>query len=165
VQRLRAELPDVPIYYVSITPTPARWRYWTIVQEANRLIQAHTRTDPRLHFIDLTPALLGPDGRPDRKLYRADRVHPNRKGYAVWKAALKPVLLADFPTEEKDNPGLLNPGEVYVYNSPGKKHKYPTPNGSQIRPCSTCPISASPSSTWRPPASRPGSATASARSA
>jgi lysophospholipase L1-like esterase len=100
VQRLQAELPDVPIYYVSITPTPARWRYWTIVQEANRLIQAHTRTDPRLHFIDLTPALLGPDGRPDRKLYRADRVHPNRKGYAVWKAAIKPVLLADFPTEE-----------------------------------------------------------------
>jgi len=100
VQRLRAALPDVPIYYVSITPTPSRWRYWPIVREANRLIQAHTQTDPRLHFIDLTEAVLGPDGRPDRKLYRADRLHPNRKGYAVWTAVIKPVLLADLPTEE-----------------------------------------------------------------
>ncbi len=90
-----AALPDTPIYYLSITPTPSRWKHWPIVQEANRLVRAHTATDPRLRFIDLTGVILGPDGKPDRSLYRIDRLHPNKKGYAVWTAVIKPILLDD----------------------------------------------------------------------
>jgi lysophospholipase L1-like esterase len=95
VKIVHAALPQTPIYYISITPTPSRWKQWPIVREANRLIKAHTETDPRLHFIDLTDAILGPDSRPRRDLYRIDRLHPNRKGYAVWTAAIKPILQAD----------------------------------------------------------------------
>jgi lysophospholipase L1-like esterase len=86
---------DTSIYYISITPTPSRWKLWPIVQEANRLIAAHTTTDPRLHFIDMTDVILGTDGKPDRSLFRIDRLHPNPKGYAVWTAKIKPILLAD----------------------------------------------------------------------
>jgi Uncharacterized ACR, COG1993 len=43
--------------------------------EANRLIKAHTETDERLHFIDLTEAIMGPDGQPDRSLFRLDRLY------------------------------------------------------------------------------------------
>ena len=82
-------------YYISITPTPSRWKHWPTVKEANRLIQAYTATDSRLHFIDLTDVILGPDGKPDRSLYRIDRLHPSRKGYARWTATIKPVLMAD----------------------------------------------------------------------
>ncbi len=95
VEVVHAALPATPIYYISITPTPSRWKYWPSVQEVNRLICAHTQTDARLHFIDLTPVILGPDGQPDRNLFRIDRLHPNPKGYAVWTAAIKPILLAD----------------------------------------------------------------------
>ncbi|MGA2489445.1 MAG: GDSL-type esterase/lipase family protein [Anaerolineales bacterium] len=99
VQRVHAAQPEVSIYYVSICPAPSRWRYWPIVRETNRLIQAHAQTDPRLHFIDITCAFLGPDGWPDRRLFRNDRLHPNAKGYEKWTALLKPVLLKDlFPT-------------------------------------------------------------------
>ena len=42
--------------------------------------------------------ILGPDGKPDRSLYRIDRLHPNQKGYAVWAAMIKPILLADLKT-------------------------------------------------------------------
>ena len=72
-----------------------RWEHWSIVQEANRLILQHTQSDPRLRFIDLTDHLLGPDGKPDRSLYRFDRLHPNQKGYAKWTAVIKPLLTAD----------------------------------------------------------------------
>jgi hypothetical protein len=74
-----AALPDTPIYYLSITPTPSRGKHWPIAQETNRLIRAHTATDPRLYFIDLTGVILGPDGNPDRSLYRIDRLHPNKR--------------------------------------------------------------------------------------
>lgn len=95
VKAVHAALPDIPIYYVSITPTPSRWKLWPTVQEANRLICEQTKTDPRLRFIDLTPAILGPDGKPDRSLFRIDRLHPNRNGYHVWTKIIKPRLIAD----------------------------------------------------------------------
>jgi lysophospholipase L1-like esterase len=97
VSAVQAMLPGVPMYFISITPTPLRWKYWSIVQAANRLILAHTKTDPSLHFIDITDAFLGPDGLPDRRLFRRDRLHPNARGYEQWTALVKPVLLADFP--------------------------------------------------------------------
>jgi lysophospholipase L1-like esterase len=56
------------------------------------MIQAYTATDPRLHFIDLTGQFLGPDGRPDRHLYRIDGLHPNARGYERWTAVIKPLL-------------------------------------------------------------------------
>jgi lysophospholipase L1-like esterase len=95
VQVVHAALPATPIYYISITPAPSRRKYWPAVQEANRLIRACTETDSRLHYIDLTGAILQPDGQPDRSLFRIDRLHPNKKGYAVWTANIKPILQAD----------------------------------------------------------------------
>jgi lysophospholipase L1-like esterase len=95
VQRVRSKLPEVPIYFVAITPTPSRWKYWPIVQEANRLIREHTQSDPSLRFIDLSDHLLGTDGKPDRSLFRFDHLHPNAKGYVKWTAVIKPVLTAD----------------------------------------------------------------------
>jgi lysophospholipase L1-like esterase len=98
VKIIQTALPGMPIYYVSITPTPLRWKLWPVVQEANRLIRVRTEADPRLRFIDIAGAFLGPDGRPDRHLFRSDRLHPNARGYEKWTALIKPVLLADlFP--------------------------------------------------------------------
>ena len=95
VNAVHAALPQTPIYYISITPTPSRWKLWPIVREANRLIKAHTETDKRLHFIDLTDTMLGPDGKPDRSLFRIDRLHPNKPGYIKWALVIKPILLRD----------------------------------------------------------------------
>jgi len=100
VDVVHAALPAAPIYYISITPTPSRWKYWPIVQETNRLIGAYTKSQPLLHFIDLTAAILRSDGKPDRSLFRIDRLHPNKKGYAVWTSTIKPILLADLKAAE-----------------------------------------------------------------
>lgn len=94
VGNVRAALAETPIYYISITPTPSRWALWPVMCEANDLIRARATTAAdHLHFIDLTPAILGPDGTPRRELYRIDRLHPSAKGYAVWTANIKPLLL------------------------------------------------------------------------
>ena len=95
VKLVQATLPETPIYYVAITPSASRWKLWHIAREANQLISAHTKSDPRLRFIDLTDHLLGTDGKPNRSLYRIDRLHPNKKGYAKWTDVIKPVLMAD----------------------------------------------------------------------
>jgi lysophospholipase L1-like esterase len=95
VHCVHSVLPETPIYFVAITPTPARWRYWPIAQEANCLISEHTRLNPPLRFIDPTDHLLSPDGKPDRSLYRFDGIHPNSRGYVRWTAVIKPILEAE----------------------------------------------------------------------
>ncbi len=95
VRNVHAALPETPIYCIGITPAPSRRQYWPIVQEANRLIEAHTRTDPRLRYIDLTDRLLLANGEPNTKLYRIDKLHPNAAGYRAWTSVIKPILQAD----------------------------------------------------------------------
>jgi lysophospholipase L1-like esterase len=95
VGRARNALPNAHIYYVAITPTLSRWKYWPIASDANRRIKEHAEKADGLHFIDPTTSFLGPDGKPMRKLFRADRLHPNAEGYAVLTKAIKPILEAD----------------------------------------------------------------------
>ena len=65
------------------------------LDQANRLIREQVLGDPRLRYIDLTEALLGPDGLPERSLYRSDRLHPSKRGYEVWAAEIRSALEAE----------------------------------------------------------------------
>ena len=80
------------VFYLAITPTPSRWKHWAAASRANRMIQQHSKEDAMLHFIDPTPKFIGADGKPDRKLFRMDRLHPNSRGYAALAQSIKPAL-------------------------------------------------------------------------
>lgn len=95
VARVRADLPDVPIYFIGITPSPMRWEVWPVAQEANRLVRAYSEGLPTLHFIDTSQQLLGLDGEPDRANYRFDGLHLSARGYAIWTEIIKARLLSD----------------------------------------------------------------------
>ena len=95
VQLVHAASPKIPIYYIGIMPAASSWDLWPIAREANQLITAFAGHDQRLHIIDLTDHLLTPEGIPDCSLYRSDRRHLNKKGYARWTAVIKPILHAD----------------------------------------------------------------------
>jgi lysophospholipase L1-like esterase len=95
VQTVHSDLPEVPIYYISITPTPLRWKFWPVAAQANQLIQTFSEGNDRLHYIDLTSQFLTGEGLPDPSLYRFDKLHPNKKGYIRWTAGIKPILMAE----------------------------------------------------------------------
>lgn len=100
VTRVRKVLPEVLIYFVAITPTPTRWKYWPIAAEANRLVEKYTQNESQLGYIDFTEQLLSKDGKPDRSLYKFDGIHPNQKCYAIWTSSIKNRLKADIFTAE-----------------------------------------------------------------
>ena len=92
VDRVRAELPRVPIAFTSITPSPGRWSEASVRREANALIKSYVATQAHLHFIDLWDAFLNPDGTPNDRLFVEDRIHPNHDGYRVRVAIMRPLL-------------------------------------------------------------------------
>ena len=90
-------LPDTRIVYVSINPSVARWSEEDRVLEANRLIAGYVRENNgkagKLSFIDTHSGLLSPEGKPRPEILRADGLHLNSQGYALWTALLKPQIL------------------------------------------------------------------------
>jgi lysophospholipase L1-like esterase len=92
VSRVRRDLPDVAIVYISIKPSLARWSLWPRMREANREIERWARTQARMTFLDVAPRMLGPDGKPRADLFREDGLHMTAAGYAIWVEALKPIL-------------------------------------------------------------------------
>jgi len=92
VTNILAALPETRIAYISIAPNPARWAQVDKVRAANSLIEAHTRTDARLAFIDVFPKMLGADGQPRPEIFVEDRLHMNAEGYKLWRGIVGPVL-------------------------------------------------------------------------
>lgn len=95
VEAIRAVAPDVPIYYISIKPSIARWDQWAEMRLANELIAARTATRPSLHFIDVSQAMLDEQGEPIEALFTEDGLHLASAGYALWTSIVRPVLIAD----------------------------------------------------------------------
>ena len=92
VAEIHAALPRTRIAYISIAGNPSRWAEVQRVKEANRLIEAHTKTDPRLQFINVFPRMLGEDGQPRPEIFVADRLHMNERGYQLWKEIIGQYL-------------------------------------------------------------------------
>lgn len=93
VKKIRSALPDVPITFISIKPSIARWKLVDRIKKANSLIKQYAEGEKNIDFVDIFPAMLGPDGKPRPELFRADGLHMSAKGYAILIAALKPELL------------------------------------------------------------------------
>lgn len=95
VEQVTQGQPDLPVYFINITPSPRRWEVWPIAQQANALIGAYSDTRPNLHVLDTGPALLGPDGEPLPEHYRMDGLHLSEQGYRIWTRIIRERLLDD----------------------------------------------------------------------
>jgi lysophospholipase L1-like esterase len=92
VARVRRDLPDVAIAYVSIKPSVARATLWPQMHAANDGIALWARTQKDVTFVDIAPQMVDAHGKPRSELFREDGLHMRPAGYAIWSDALKPVL-------------------------------------------------------------------------
>lgn len=90
--RLRAELPDTRLVFLSIKESPARVHLRAEARRANHLIAGACWRDPHCRFADVAATLLSPDGTFLTGLFEADGLHINRDGYAAWAAVIGPLL-------------------------------------------------------------------------
>lgn len=87
--KLRKELPDTLIYYVSIQPSIQRWAVWDESQISNRIVKKYCARQKNMYYIDLTSYCLGKDGLPDKRIFRSDGLHFRRKSYReIWGKAV-----------------------------------------------------------------------------
>ncbi len=96
VLRVKKELPDTKILFVSIKPSISRWDRWLLMSEANDRIEAFASSHPMMSYVDAARILLNEQGEPDPQFFISDGLHLNKKGYAVWTEAIKPAVAKMF---------------------------------------------------------------------
>jgi lysophospholipase L1-like esterase len=95
---LKKRFPDVPLTFISIKPSIARWNLEKQVRYTNQLIKAEIdKANGRQYYLDLFTPMLNANGQPEKDLFEADGLHLSRKGYLLWKE----VLLRHFETNFK----------------------------------------------------------------
>jgi len=90
---IRAKLPEVPVIYIAMKPSPSRDKFMPKAKEANALIKSFLATDKNVVFVDVFPLMLTKEGKSRPELFLADKLHMNPDGYAIWSKAVEPYLL------------------------------------------------------------------------
>jgi lysophospholipase L1-like esterase len=92
VRAVRDSLPSARIVFISLKPSPSRWRLVDHVREANRLVREIVARDPLQSYVDVFTPMLGANGRPAPELFVADSLHMTSAGYAIWRTQVAPHL-------------------------------------------------------------------------
>lgn len=82
--------PDSEIYFISIKPSPARFKNWNEMKEANLMLSDLASVHEKVYFIDIGFMFLGDSGLPEPALFLKDRLHLNKYGYDSLIRALMP---------------------------------------------------------------------------
>ncbi len=83
---------DTPVFWISITPTPARWKVWPEIKEANEMIKEICAKHKNTYFVETEKYFLTSSGIPRNQLFVADRLHLNADGYAIWAEIIRNEL-------------------------------------------------------------------------
>lgn len=92
-QSIRAKLPNTPIVYISIKPSPSRDAFKEKAIASNALIKTFLSKEANTKFIDVYSLMLTKDGKLCPELFVEDMLHMNAAGYAIWRKAVEPYLL------------------------------------------------------------------------
>lgn len=91
--KIRKDLPDANVVFISIKPSPSRVQFMPIMKESNQLIKDFLATQKNTVYVDVYSLMLDNKGNPRPELFVSDQLHMNKKGYAIWKKAVEPVLM------------------------------------------------------------------------
>jgi lysophospholipase L1-like esterase len=92
VTKMRQTLPAVPLDFISIKPSPARWHIVDDIRRGNALIADYIDGQHGLAYLDVFHPMLGGDGRPRAELFDPDGLHLSPPGYRLWASIVRPYL-------------------------------------------------------------------------
>lgn len=90
---IRERLPkNVKVFFISAKPSQARWTLKEKYLDYNRQLEAWTKTEKRVYFVDVWAPLVDAQGEVWKDIFIADGLHLNEKGYKIWADAIKKFL-------------------------------------------------------------------------
>ncbi|QHL87599.1 hypothetical protein GU926_09165 [Nibribacter ruber] len=91
-KKMKKELPEAELVYLSIKPSLSRWEMYPAMQDANKKIKRYAFWHRKVKFVDVGTGMLGADGKPKPELFIGDGLHMTPAGYALWNQIIEPHL-------------------------------------------------------------------------
>jgi lysophospholipase L1-like esterase len=92
VAKIHAKLPETDIYYISLSPSIARWQQADKEKALNAMVQSYIASKPHLKYIETYDMVLGADGQPRPELFVEDKLHFNAEGNKLLAERIRPHL-------------------------------------------------------------------------
>ncbi|MGB7157364.1 MAG: GDSL-type esterase/lipase family protein [Tepidisphaeraceae bacterium] len=92
VAKVRTKLPDTTIVFIGLAPAPLRWTQRDANKRLNELVEAYSKTQPGLRYIETYDTTVNPDGSAREELFIKDRLHFNAEGYKLLAERVRPAL-------------------------------------------------------------------------
>jgi lysophospholipase L1-like esterase len=90
--RIREQLPDTEVVFISPKPSVSRWHLKEKYEEVNSKLKAWTETKTKVRYADVWTPMLDDNGQVMKDLFIADNLHMNKKGYQIWTEVLANYL-------------------------------------------------------------------------
>jgi len=87
-QYIRDKFPKIDVYYVSLKPSPSRWRMRERMIDANTQIERFCKKQKHTYFISIWSEMLV-KSKPNPYLFIEDSLHMNAKGYEIWMKEIR----------------------------------------------------------------------------
>jgi lysophospholipase L1-like esterase len=91
---IRNKMPDVPVTFISIKPSPSRARLLPEMLKSNNAIRQFLAKQPHTSFVDVYSKMLNADGSIKAEIFREDKLHMNPDGYHIWQKEIAPQLVS-----------------------------------------------------------------------
>lgn len=89
---IHEKLPDIPIVYIALKPSPVRKQYLAKCKATNDLIESFIKKQKNASFLDVY-SLMMKDGKMMPEIFVEDMLHMNLTGYKMWEKAIRPYLI------------------------------------------------------------------------
>jgi lysophospholipase L1-like esterase len=91
-ETVHARLPETKIVFISLSPTPSRWKQHEKEKTLNKMAEDYIRGKPFLQYLETCDLPLDAAGQPRPDLFRPDQLHFNAAGYQLLADRVRPFL-------------------------------------------------------------------------
>ena len=84
---------NIPIVFVSLKPSIARWRLENKYIVTNQLIASFLKSDKHTTYVDVHEPMLDKNKEVLKDIFIEDNLHMNEKGYEIWIKIIGPQLI------------------------------------------------------------------------
>ncbi len=90
-RKLKRELPDSKLYFITPKPSIARWNLKEQYEAYNKMLGKFAARRS-IAFVDVWGPMLDADGSVRKDIFIYDNLHMNAKGYDIWEQVIRPFV-------------------------------------------------------------------------
>lgn len=88
--KVEGSLGSVPLGFVSVKPSPARYSIIDRIRRLNELVLLEMTFRPFTYYVDVFDPMLDEAGHPNKIYFLEDGLHLSHEGYRLWSRLLEP---------------------------------------------------------------------------